>query len=120
MRDHEPALIEHVMANEAIQEFCGLATEIGGFRSKLLERFRKAVADFDVATFERPRKLHVVVARDTNGGLCFYGCANKSNDVRRLRSAVDKVAKKDRLPTVRMAEAVSRFPGANRVAQLAK
>ena len=92
VRHHEPAVVEHEVADQPVHERQRLSTEVLALLPQLRERLGQAVADPDVGALERADQLGLVVAGDAQRGADGGHAHDQPQDARRVRAAVDEVA----------------------------
>ena len=110
VRDDQLAVVEHVVADQAVDEVDHACDEAGRFPFQLGERLGETVRDADVSAAKLSHQLHVVVAGDAQRRSVCHHAHDQTQDVRRLRSAIDEIAEEDGLSARRGARA-SRFVG---------
>ena len=62
VRDDQTALVEHVVADQAVDEFLHLGPELRSLLFELRQRLVQTVCDGDVPPLELPLQLDVVIA----------------------------------------------------------
>lgn len=67
MRNHQPALVQHQMADQRVDPVGGGAAEVVRFGFELLQRFRQTMADLDLAAAQLLHQLDVVIAGHAQG-----------------------------------------------------
>jgi len=96
VRDDEPAVVEHGMADEALEEVADLVAKLRLLPVELLERLPQPVRDLHVATLELAHKLCVVVAGQADRGAGGGHRHDEPQHARRVRPAIAVVADEDR------------------------
>jgi hypothetical protein len=97
--DDEFAVVEDVVAHEAIEEGCHLGAEFLGFGRELLDGLGEAVGDLHISAAELLRQLDVVIAGDADGGAGLDHAHGEAEHRRDFGAAVDEVADEDRFAT---------------------
>ena len=104
--NHQAAAIEHVVADEAVDELGDSFCELWGAELKLFERLGQPVADRDVASRDGPTQLDLMVARDAESTARSHHGHDKVEHFGDTGAAVDKIAEKDRSATLWMCDGV--------------
>jgi len=99
--DDELPVIEDVVRDETVNPLHDLASELGRLAVELLERFGEAVRDPHVLPAELSKKLHLVVAGDTEGGTRADHAHHSAKDSGDRRASVHEIAEEDRAPALR-------------------
>ena len=108
VRHHQPAAIQHVVADQAVDELGCPGAELFGLVIQLLHRRVQAVAALDVLAAQRLEQLGLVVAGHAERGPGRHHAHDQAEHARGVRSPVNQVADEDRAPV--------RVPGADRAA----
>ena len=66
MGDNEASLVEHVMADERVDELRHLGPELRWFDTELLKAPVETVSGRDVATLQGAEQLHLMIAGETD------------------------------------------------------
>ena len=123
VRHHQLAVVEHVMADQAVEELGDLLPELRRLLLELLQRLGQPVRDLHVLAPQLAHQLHVVVAGHAERRSGLDHAHHQPQHVGNLRPAVHQVAEEDRLATLRrMVDAEIRSPsrsstGRSRAAQ---
>jgi hypothetical protein len=96
VRDHEPAAVEHVVADQALDERFHLGDELRRLGVELGERLRQAVSELDVAPVELAGQLLLVVARHADRRSGRDHAHHQAQHAGRVGTPVDQVADEDR------------------------
>ncbi|GEM_PF-5104843 len=105
MGDDQFAVVEDVVAHQAVEELADRLPELSGLTVELGDGVSQAVRDLDVAPLELAHQLHVVVARRAEGVSGLDHAHDEPQDIGDLRPAVDDVAEEDGLASLGMASA---------------
>ena len=97
MRHDEMPIVEHVVADEAIEELLHLGAELWRLRSSSAKRAIEAVADRDVAAVQLPLQLDVVIPGHAQRRSRLRHRHHRFQRVDDARAAVDEVADEYRL-----------------------
>src|SRR5882724_8165365 len=104
MGDDELGLVEHVMADQAIEEIGHLMTDalpqVCRQALELGERLFQPMVDDDVATPQLPYQFDLMVAWDAKGALGFHHGAHQLVGLEDAWSSVDQIAEKDGLASL--------------------
>ncbi len=93
----QSAAVEDIVAHQAVEKGDDVALELAAFMRHLLQRFRQAVIDRDVAALQSLFQLVVMVAGDAEGDARRAHVDNEAQDLGRLGATVDQVADEDQL-----------------------
>ena len=119
MGDHQPPAVQHVVADQAVQEGDHLGPELLRRGLQLRQRLGQAMGDLDVAAAQRPQQLALVVAGNAQRGAGRGHRQHRGEHARRVRAAVDQVTEEHRGPARRMPpSAIGGGPVAERVQQV--
>src|SRR5688572_14487754 len=106
MGDDKSAVVEHVMADKAVEKLCQFFTER---LAKLVrqgvdlgERLRQTVRNLHILAAQLAHQLHIVIAGNTESGARRDHVADKPNTVEDARATIHEIADEDRLPTLWM------------------
>ena len=103
VRDHQPPRVEHVVADQAVEEGDHLAGELVARGGELRQRLGQPVAHLDVAAAQRAQQLGLVVARHAQGGPRGHHLHHRAQHAGRVGAAVGQVAEEHRGPSRRVA-----------------
>ena len=103
MRHHQPPAVQHVVADQAVDEPGCFGPELLGLALELLHRGVQAVAAPDVLAAQRLEQLDLVVAGHAERGPGGDHAHDQAQHARRVRTSVDQVADEDGAPAVLMA-----------------
>ena len=98
MGHHQSSAIEHVVADQTVEELGGANRELLRLAGELFERFGKAVRDSDVLAAQLSDELHVVVSGNCEGASARNHLLRYSEYARSVGPPVDKVSEKDHFP----------------------
>jgi hypothetical protein len=101
---HQAPAVQHVVADQAVDEPVHLGPELLGLERQLLHRRVQAVAAPDVLAAQRLEQLDLVVADHAERGPGGHHAHDQAQHPRRVGSPVDQVAEEDRA-AVRVARA---------------
>ena len=101
--DDELAAVEHVMADQAVDEGRGLVGEPRGLAPELLQGLGEAVGDLHVPSLQLAQQLDVVVAGDAESGSRLDHPHDQAQHLRGTGAAVDEVPEEDGLAPFRVA-----------------
>jgi hypothetical protein len=101
VRDDEPPVVEDVVADELVDEVGDGRTDAGRRLLELRHRLGQPVRELHIAAAELAHELHVVVARDAEGGTRADHSHHEPQHVGRPRPAVDEVADEYGFPSER-------------------
>jgi hypothetical protein len=96
--DDATAVVEHGVADEAVDERGDLGAELLGLGVELGEGLGEAVGDLDVAAVERAPELVLVVAGDARRGAVAHHAHDEAEHAGAVGATVDQVADEERLP----------------------
>ena len=102
VRDDEPAVVEDVVADEAVQKLLHVGAELRRLLFEFRQRPVEPVRDGDVAPFELPLQLDVVVAGHAEGGAGLRHRHHRLQGVDDAWPAVHEVADEDGLSACRV------------------
>ncbi len=109
VRDHQLAVVEHVVADQPVHELLGLLAELLRLPGELLQRLRQPVGELDVPAPERAHQLVLVVARHAERVAVGHHAHHQPEHAGGVRAAVDQVTDERRGPPLGV-------PGADRAA----
>lgn len=92
MGDDKPAFIEHMLADEVVEERLDGFDELRRLGGELRQRLGEAVGDADILAPELAEELDVVVAGNAQGGPGRPHVHDEAKNGRRGRAAVHQVA----------------------------
>jgi hypothetical protein len=95
VRHDQTPIVEHEMADQAIDEAYDLVAELGRLPGKLRQRFGQAVRELHLAALQRPLQLVVVVAGHAEGRAGRDHVHRQPQHVGRARAAIDQIAEQD-------------------------
>ena len=98
VRHHQAAAVQHVVADQAVDEPGYLSAELLGLGVQLLHRGVQAVAALDVLAAQRLEQLGLVVAGHAERGPGRDHAHDQAQHARRVRAPVDQVADENRAP----------------------
>ena len=110
VRHHQATAVQHVVADQAVDEPFRLGAELRGLELELLHRRVQAVAALDVLAAQRLEQLGLVVAGHAERGPGRHHAHDQAQHARRVGSPVDQVADEDRAAAAGVAGA-HRAPG---------
>jgi hypothetical protein len=121
VRDDQAAIVEHVVADERVDEVGHACAKVRRLGLELGERLREPVRDLHVAPAELAHQLDVVIPGNGKRGVRLDRVHDDAQHVGHARSAVDEIAEEDEPPPLRMPpDAVARrvAEGAEQLLQL--
>ena len=92
VRHHQAAAVQHVVADQAVDEPLAPGPELLGLGVQLLQRLVQAVAALDVLAAQRLEQLGLVVAGHAERGPGRDHAHDQAQHARRVRAPVDQVA----------------------------
>ena len=100
MRHDETTAIQHVVADERVQEGGDAVPELGRLGFKLGEGLGEAVVDLHIGATQLAKQLHIVIAGNAEAGARGDHGHNEAQDVRRAGTTVHEIAEEHRLASV--------------------
>ena len=97
VRHDEMPIVEHVVADEAIEEFLHLCAELWRLQIQLRQGSIEAVADRDVAAVQLPLQFDVVIPRHAQRRSRQRHRHHRFQRIHDARTAVDEIADEYRL-----------------------
>ena len=105
--DHEPAVVENEVTDQAVDEGDDPFPELGRLRLHLGQRLGEAVAHLDLTALEGAHEFDVMVAGDAEGGPGVHHRHRRPEDGRCGRASVNEIPEEDDLPPVGVRESGS-------------
>lgn len=115
VRDHEPAAVEAVVAEQAVHERPGPLHELRLLRRELVERLPQAVRDRDLAAVEGAHELLLVVAGHADRGAGLDHVHHQAQHAGGVGAAVDQVADEHGRAALRVREPLPAEPAQQRL-----
>ncbi len=116
--DHQPAAIEHIMADQSIQKLQRLGAKGVRFAAQLLQRFGQAVADLHLSAAQGPDQLEIVITDHAIAIAAVHRRHGQPQYVRRPGAAIHQIADKDQLPALGMRDPPRFLAGIELIAEL--
>ena len=95
MSYHQPAVIQHEMAHQAIKELHHLRSELGRLLLQLGQRLGQPVGDLHILALELAHQLLVMVARHAKGRAIRHHTHDQLEHSGDRRSTIDQVTQED-------------------------
>ena len=108
VRDHELAVVQHIVADQAVEERHGALFESRGLLAQLPERLRQTMRHLHIPALQGADELLLMVPRHAKCSAGGNRAHHQPQHARRVGAAVDQVAEKDQLPAWRRRDPVLR------------
>jgi hypothetical protein len=97
VRHHQPAAVEHIVADQAVEKGRNLLAKLGRLGLQLRQRLGQPMADLHIAPAQLLHQLHIVVARHRQRLPGHDHGHHQAQHARRARAAIHQVAQKNHL-----------------------
>src|SRR5256886_14968364 len=107
-KKNQLAVVQHIVADQPVEELRGALFESRGLLAQLTERLRQTMCDLYIPALEGADQLLLMVARHTQRSAGGNRAHHQSQHSRGVGAAVDQVAEKDQLSAGRRRDMVLR------------